>query len=163
MRYQLPIIRLVLVFLASAFLVALTFAQASNRAFLPLVQQPPQSRLVTLVNTDAGFVAAEVLPSTARVFVVYTDRRDGNRLHVTEHIGDRLIEIADPLLAQMVFGDVSAPSPTFVYPGAKEGAGDPLIVGNELRIYATARDANDPTGPFKVKCLVMPIPKAPTN
>lgn len=152
-----------MIVLALAVMALTAVAQTSNRVYLPLVQQPPQSRLVTLVDTDAGFVAAELLPNTTRVFVIYIDRRDGNRIHVTEHIGDRLVEIPDPMLAQLAFADVLAPSPTFTYPGPKQGTGDPLIVGNELRIYATARDVDDPTGPFKVKVLTMPIPKPPTN
>ena len=139
-------------------------AQPTNHVFLPLVQQPPQSRLVTLVDTDAGFVAAELLPNTTRVFVIYIDRHDANRIHVTEHIGDRLVEIPDPMLAQLVFADVLSPSSSgFTFPGPKQGTGDPLIVGNELRIYVTSRDGGDPTGPFKVKVLTMPIPKPPTQ
>jgi hypothetical protein len=132
-----------------------------QRTYLPLIQQPATSRLVTLMDSDVGFVTATLLPDTDRVFVAYTDRRNGNRLHVAEHIGDRLIELDDPALAPMVLPDVSKPA--FTFPGPKQGAAALVVVGTELRVYATSRDVGDLQGPFKLKVLVMPVPLQPQS
>lgn len=137
-------------------------AATEPRAYMPVIKngQAPVARLVTLVDTDAGFVTAATIPNTSRVIVAYTDRRDGNRLKIGEHVGDTIKPLPDPLtlaLAAKLFGDV-LPKPSFSYPGEKQGFGMPVFVAGEMRIYATSRDEGDPDGPFKVKVLIAPIP-----
>lgn len=131
----------------------------------PAQQPPVTTRLVELVDTDAGFVHAAVIPGTNRVVVAYIDRRQGNRLFVGEHIGDTIQPLPDPefqrLASLLLFGDVLPPSPSFVYPGPKQGNGAVVFVGQEMRVYAVSRRVDDPSGPFPVMVLIAPIPPAP--
>jgi hypothetical protein len=150
--------------------ILVTIYQAANAApapavYMPIIetsQAPVVTRLVTLVETDAGFVTATVIPNTKRVLVAYTDRRDGNALKIGEHIGDGIRPLEDPelvALARSLFADVLTPS--YDFPGPKQGFGMIVIVGNEMRVYATSRDEGDDTGWFKVKVLISGIPPAP--
>ena len=94
--------------------------------------------------------------------VGYIDRRDGNRLKIGEHVGDTIKPLPDPqlraLAARLLFGDVLPTSPSFVYPGPKQGTAAIVFVGQEMRWYATAREEGDETGPFKVRVLISAIP-----
>lgn len=154
-RWTIPLLLIVIGWNAGFFF---AYAAQSTRAFLPTIANGQvQTRLVTLVDTDAGFVSVALIPNTTRVIVAYTDRRIGNGLFIGEHIGDTIRPIPDPLLNAFASKLLST-DPAFRFPGPKQGFGMPLIVGNEMRVYATARDEDDPTGPFKVKVLISAIP-----
>ena len=123
---------------------------AEPRTFLPLVQTNATT-VVTLVDYDTTLAMAANVPGTCRVFVTYVDRAHGNLVHVTEDVGDRLVEVQAPMLADSAQG--------FVPPGNKHASGFPIVVCGRLRIYLNGRDEGDIDGPFKR--LDMPIPAAP--
>ncbi len=125
---------------------------AESRTFLPLVQTNATT-VVTLVDYDTTLAYAAGVTGTCRVFVTYVDRAHGNLVHVTEDVGDRLVEVQAPVLADSQQG--------FVPPGNKHASGFPIVVCNRLRIYLSGRDEGDIDGPFKLKRLDMPVPAAP--
>lgn len=133
-------------FLAS---LAVLPAAAAPPIYLPLFRAPPQAAVVTLVESDTTFVSAAHDPSTGRIYVSYIDRAHGNRLHLTELVQDRLVELEPPGLAQLQ--PIAAPA--FVPPGEKEAASALLAFDAWLWLFWTARDEGDETGPFKLKLL----------
>lgn len=165
-RFRFVEVAIVLIAFAAMLMPILTYSAQSPAAYMPIVRNgqaaPVVTRLVTLVDTDAGFVAAAPIPNTTRVIVGYIDRRDGNRLKIGEHVGDTIKPLPDPqlraLAARLLFGDVLPTSPSFVYPGPKHGTAAIVFVGQEMRWYATAREEGDETGPFKVRVLISAIP-----
>lgn len=138
-----------------AFGVGLLQAQDARPTYLPLVAhgldaQPPQ--LVTLVGHDTTFVNAALVPDTCRVILAYIDRANGNRLHVAEDAGDRLVEVPMPVGVTLAGAEDE-------FPGLKHASGFPLVVCGRLRIYANARVEDG--GPFVLQRLDIPIPEAP--
>ena len=123
-----------------------------SRVYLPFVAQDGAT-LTTLVETDCGFVSAVVVPGTTRRIVGWIDRVHGNVLKIGEDVGDRLVDIDDPMLKQFI-------SPAFTFPGPKQGTASLVIAGGILHVYATSRDEGDDTGPFKLRRLDMPVPAA---
>ena len=161
-KYIIPVLLLALGFNLGIGLAAYQKATIQPAAYLPaihtqaLTPTPAQSSLVTLVsNCDCSFVTAELIPNTTRVILAYIDRSRGNRLFIVEDIGATVKDIPSPLLARLAIGDNE---PSFIAPGPKQGFGQPIVVGGMLRIYFTSRDENDPTGPFKLKRITMPVP-----
>lgn len=147
---------LLLPIIVGAFSLGVVFGATSPRAFLPVVAtgQIPTT-IVTLVHSDATFVSAANPPGTTRRLLSFIDRAHGNRLAVVEDVGDRVVDVTLPPLALQAL----APSPAFIVPDSpKQADGFILIVGNTMYVYFTGRDADDPTGPFKLKRITMPIP-----
>lgn len=135
-------------FLASA--AVLPAAPVVSRAYLPFVGTPPQSSTITLVESDTTFVSAAHDPVTRRVYVSYIDRARSNKLHVTELIGDRLVELQSPVLAQI---QPASAAPAFSPDSPKDAASAMLVIDSWLWLFVSSRDDGDPTGPFKLKLL----------
>lgn len=131
---------------------------------LPLITRPmTTSTLTTLVNHDCGSVVAAT-DGAGRIFIGYQDRTQGSKYFFAEDMGTHIVPLPDPdgLIEQLVLGMTPTdPSPSFAFPGEKQGPSFILIVNNVMHIYAVSRDEGDPTGPFKVKRLSMPIPPRP--
>lgn len=132
--------------------------QAEQRSYLPLVATDISS-ITVLVATDTTMVTCYAIPNTTRIIVTYIDRLHGNRLHVTEDMGDLLVELDMPPGLGGLTADSTAPA--FVVPGDKQANGCIVVVGNTMKLYVTTRDENDPTGPFKLKRWDTPIPPPP--
>ena len=148
-------------YLVAALLIALGFnlgiglAALAPKAYLPVVANG-QAKVTetTLINTDTTMVTAYVLPSTTRIIVTYIDRANGNVLHVAEDKGTRLVELSLP---PAFTGNAPSVDPQFVYPGPKQANGATVATNGVLHVYACTRDVNDPTGPFKLKRLDVPL------
>lgn len=124
-------------------------AVAAPPVFLPLIGAPPTQVVITLVESDTTFVSAAHDQSTGRIFVSYIDRGNKNRLHVTELVQDRLVELEPPGLAQLQ----PTVAPAFVPPGEKEAASALLAFDGWVWLFWTARDEGDEIGDFKLKLL----------
>lgn len=135
-------------------------AQAELSTFLPVIavskNADASAEIVTLVAHDTTFVSAANVPGTCRVILTYIDRANGNRLHVAEDVGDRLVEIELP--QGMALAGVETEDE---FPGLKHASGFPLVVCGRLRIYANARLEDG--GPFVLQRLDMLIPAPPTQ
>jgi hypothetical protein len=166
-RYRFIEVGLMLAAIAAMLMPILTYSAQSPAAYLPIVANKTNAQatsFTTLIDHDTTFVNAANIPGTCRVIVTYIDRANGNRLHVTEDMFNRLVEISMTVEMRLAIGaDYLDPQPQFEYPGPKHASGFPIIVCNELWVYANARDVGDLTGPFKLKRLTMPIPPKPTN
>lgn len=130
-------------------------AQDAQRDYLPLVAHGLDAQapsLVILVGHDTTFVSATGVPGTCRVILTYIDRANGNRLHVAEDAGDRLVEIAMPAGVTLAGTDGE-------FPGLKHASGFPIVVCGRLRVYANTRIEDG--GPFVLQRLDMPIPAEP--
>lgn len=156
-RFYLHLVLIVLVLGAMVATGLLARGQATQLAYLPIVATDKPS-ITLLVDGDTTMVTAYVLPGMSRIIVTYIDRANGNRLHITEDIGTQLVEI--PMPAE--FAPQPSNNPSFVTPGNKQANGTTVATGGILHIYVTSRDENDPTGPFKLKRLDMPIPPQST-
>lgn len=122
----------------------------SYAVHLPIVFGQASPSLVTLVQSDSTFVSVARDEHTGRIFVNYIDRAHQNRLHATELITDVLHELPVPLLATASL----AAAPAFTPPdSAKDAASAVLIIDGWEWLFVTSRDADDPTGPFKLKLL----------
>lgn len=157
---------IVLGMLAGFALRVLTASAAQSPAsYLPYIANGAQDSGVSttvLIDHDTTFVNASLVPGTCRVFVTYIDRANGNRLHVTEDMFNRLVEVPMTISMTLYIGaDYLDPQPQFEYPGPKHASGFALAVCGELWVYANARDVGDLTGPFKLKRLTMPLPARP--
>jgi hypothetical protein len=130
-------------------------AQDARPVYLPLVahglSSEPPAQVVTLVGHDTTFVAATLIPDTCRVIVTYVDRANGNIVHVTEHVGDRLVEIPLPTGVTL-----AGEAPNDELPGLKHASASPIVVCGMLRIYANVRVEDG--GPFVLQVLEMPAP-----
>lgn len=139
-------------------------APVAKTSHLPLITRPlTTATLTTLVNHDCGSVVAAT-DGAGRIFIGYQDRTQGSKYFFAEDMGTHIVPLPDPdgLIEQLVLGMTpTEPSPSFAFPGEKQGPSFILIVNNVMHIYAVSRDEGDPTGPFKVKRLSMPIPPRP--
>ena len=126
-------------------------AVAPARLFFPHVANGAvTTRLVKLIDHDAGFVNAVATPD-CRYFVDYQTRPDGH-VHLTEQVGDVLI-------SRQVLTDTLALAPAAAeLPGPKQGAVSQTACGGEIRTYFTGRAPDDLSGPFYVWVLIEPIP-----
>jgi hypothetical protein len=129
-------------------------SQSTQLAYLPIVATS-RPTVIVLIDADTTMVSAYVLPGTQRIIVTYIDRANGNRAHITEDIGTRVVEIpVPPEFATLQ----SSNQPAFVVPGDKQANSVVVATNGILHIYVTSRDEGDPTGPFKLKRLDMPLP-----
>jgi hypothetical protein len=118
------------------------------RSFLPAVlTQAGAPSWITLTESDTTFVDAAHDPVSGRVYVSYIDRGNGNRAHLTELIGDQLIELRDPVRPR------SGTTPGFTPDSPKDAASAVLVVDGAVWWFVTSRDESDPTGPFTLKLL----------
>ena len=164
-RHVLWVLAIALGFNLALGLAALAQNPVAVQMYLPAifgpVAQAQDTTITTLVDSDSSFVNAAVIPGTARVVLAYIDRAHGNRLHIVEDKGNRVVEIQAPveLLGVLVATDAGN-NPAFIFPGPKQADGTIVFAGNKMHIYATSRDEGDPAGPFKLKRLSMPVPAA---
>lgn len=130
-------------------------AAPATRLLFPIVaNSQAAAQVVTLVEDDSTFVNAVFAPGNC-VILSYIDRAHGNRLHIVRDAGDHVVEVELPPIAQTI---VAQPTLAFVAPGDKQADGTLMVVGTSLVLYYTSRDEGDPTGPFKLKRLTMPLP-----
>lgn len=122
---------------------------------LPVIGAQAQfsASLVELLPDDTTFVNAAVSPGGC-TFLSYIDRAHGNRLHVVQDAGDHLVDVPLPAVVQ----SIAIAAPGFVAPGDKQADGALTIRGGVLSLYYTSRAADDPTGPFRLWRLSMPLP-----
>lgn len=144
--------------LIAAFLLGQLSHAAAPSIRLPIVgaQIAQGAKLDKLVDRDCGFVSA--LSIDGRFFVGYQTRPDGH-VHIAEDLGDRLVDVADPALAQTLRQLVA---PSFDLPGPKQGSLSMVADGQYIRAYFTGRAADDPSGPFYVWRYRFPVPARPT-
>lgn len=131
-------------------LAAIAQAQSETSTYLPLVAHGAgAAQIVTLIDHDTTFVAAALVPDTCRVILTYIDRANGNRLHVAEDVGDRLVEVPMPQGAMLAGAEDE-------FPGLKHASGFPIMTCGRLRVYANTRIVE--SGPFVLQRLEMAIP-----
>jgi hypothetical protein len=85
-------------------------------------------------------------PVSGRIYVSYIDRGDGNRAHLTELVGDTLVELADPVPSP-------AAAPAFSPDSPKDADAAVLVVNGAVWWFVSSRDPQDPTGKFRLKLL----------
>jgi hypothetical protein len=135
--------------LALALLLALAVPSSAAppaRSFLPAVLAQGAPAWVTLTESDTTFVSVDRDPSTGRIYVSYIDRGNGNHAHLTELIGDRLVELADPVPSP-------AAAPAFSPDSPKDADAAVLVVNGAVWWFVSSRDPQEPTGPFRLKLL----------
>jgi len=134
--------------LAALLLIALgwnlALALGSYAVHLPVVMGAPiQPGTITLVETDTSFVSAARDDQSGRIFVSYVDRAHGNRLHLTELVGDALVEVPAPTVAS---------APAFSPPDSPKDADSAIIAFNGwVYWFTTSREINEAGQPFKLK------------
>ena len=130
--------------------VSITFSAISNRSFLPTVYGAPLTPgTITLIETDTTFISATYDTVSKRIVVAYINRAQGNRIHETELINDKLEEIKDPVLTRLLHETIS---PSFVpVDSSKDAAMSQFILDGWVWLFRSSRDKDNPDGPFKLK------------
>lgn len=120
--------------------------------YLPNIQAPQQPALVRLVASDTTFVSAARDESTGRVYVNYIDRAHGNKLHLTELVNDRLVDLVEPPNATTVAALLAtrAAAPAFSPDSPKEADSATLAWDGWQHVFFSARPLDKPTGPFEL-------------
>lgn len=154
MKHALRHFSIVALVYAAAFLgVLLTQAAQPALVLSPIGAQAQFSASLTrLIPDDSTFVSAAVSPAGC-VFLSYIDRAHGNRLHVVRDAGDHVVEVDLPAIAEP-----ARAAPSFVAPGDKQADGQLVIQGSTLHVYYTSRAPDDPSGPFALWRLTLPLP-----
>lgn len=124
-----------------------------SQSFMPVVlaDRAIVAGTITLVESDTTFISAAFDPVSKRVLVAYIDRAHGNRMHETELINDKLVEIKDPAVQSDVI------TPNFVpIDSSKDADVDQFILDGWVWLFVTSRDVcaipEDCAGtPFKLK------------
>jgi hypothetical protein len=118
------------------------------RSFLPaILTQAGAPTWVTLTQSDTTFVDAARDPASGRIYVAYIDRGNGNRAHLTELIGDQLIELRDPVRPR------SGTTPGFMPDSPKDAASAVLVVDGAVWWFVTSREIDQAGAPFTLKLL----------
>lgn len=121
-------------------------AATNNSLFLPTIMRAQSTTpFVILRTTDTTFIDATQDTLTRRIYVTFIDRGNGNRAHLTELVGDALVETGVPNVStgQQYEGFVSPDA-------AKEADVCVIYVDGYLYWFVTARPLFDPTGPFQL-------------
>lgn len=140
----------IIALLLLALLIAAPVLAASEQhvQFAPVVVgqavQPVEPSTITLITSDTTFISAAHDSMSGRVFVAYIDRKNGNRLHVTELINDRLVEMPAPNIAPRV-------APSFTTDAPKDAASALLFIDGWLWLFHSSRAVGDPGGPFQLQ------------
>jgi hypothetical protein len=143
--YRAALALLLALFLALA--VPSSAAPPARQSYLPVIEAQSAPGWVTLTESDTTFVDAARDSASGRIYVAYIDRGNGNRAHLTELIGDQLIELQDPVRPR------SGTTPGFMPDSPKDAASAVLVVDGAVWWFVTSRDEGDPTGPFTLKLL----------
>lgn len=126
-----------------------------NSIHIPIATGAPMA-VVTVCNgsspildQDTGDLDA-MLSYDGKFIIAYQDRAHGSIVHVAQHVGSGLQELASPV----VVGVLSSSVPQFSPSGPKQGSVALVPVsGGKNRLYYTQRKLDDTTGPYGIWCL----------
>lgn len=149
---RVPLIAIVALAYASVAL-GVVLAASSPRLFLPTVVNGAVPASICdgaapILDQDTGSLSA-MRDATGRYIVAYQDRAHGSLVHVAQHVGGGLEELAAPPA-------LLDAAPTFSPIGPKQGS-IALVAGatpnDKSRLYYTQRKIGDSTGPYGVWCM----------
>ena len=131
----------------------LALAAAAYSVHLPVVANGApvattcSSQGTLLLDQDTGAISA-TLDGNGRFLVAYQDRAHGSLIHVAQHQGDHLVELAAPPV------QLADAQPQFSPDGPKQGPMSLVSMPNgKNRLYFTQRKLGDTTGPYGIWCL----------
>jgi len=156
---------------------AITNAAAPLALYLPAVANgapPPQLQTIPiiLVDRDSGLAGLVIMrdtrpaavPGALRYFVA-TAARPEHRLRIAEDVDGVLVDVPGAPTVQLAPTDESAPAPSWMADGPKQGAVDMEGIPGGLRIVYTGRRPDDLAGPFPLWRVEIPVagvaPRAP--